>query len=300
MKILIIGSEGFIGKNILNHLTNHRHSLIACDLISNPDTEYQYFQVDNNLRELKNILEKEAPDVLINAAGKASVYESFKEPFEDYTSNTSVNYIILDAIRKYSPYTKFVFLSSAAVYGNPLRLPVAESDPLSPISPYGFHKLQAELIAREFFECFNINSIVLRIFSCYGAGQKKLLLWDLCNKAKLQKEIVLKGCGNESRDFVHVADVASCIHHLIKKDVTGFEVFNLASGKEHFIKDTAELLVSKLNDNNTIHFEGKKNTGNPENWVADISKLSETGFVPNVNFEKSIEEYVYWFKNLTV
>jgi UDP-glucose 4-epimerase len=298
MKILIIGSEGFIGKNILNHLINKQHSLIACDLISNSGAVYQYFQVDINLVELKNILEKETPDVVINAAGKASVYESFREPFEDYTSNTSVNYIILDAIRKYSPHTKFVFLSSAAVYGNPLRLPVVESDPLSPISPYGFHKLQAELIAREFFECFNISSIALRIFSCYGAGQKKLLLWDLCNKARLQQDIVLKGCGNESRDFVHVSDVASCVHHLIKKNITGFEVFNLAWGKEYSIRDTASLLVKKLNNSNTIHFEGKKNTGNPENWVADISKLSETGFAPSVNFEKGIEEYVYWFKNL--
>jgi UDP-glucose 4-epimerase len=299
-KIIVLGSSGFVGSAICKLLIAENISVIGIDVVPfSENSLYKFYQSGINQELFSTILPQEEVAVIINAAGKASVKESFEVPYADFNHNTIVTHVILDSIRKYSPKTKFIFLSSAAVYGNPVQLPVKESDPLNPISPYGFHKLQAELIAREFFECFDIKSIVLRIFSCYGAGQKKLLLWDLCNKARLQQDIVLKGCGNESRDFVHVSDVASCVHHLIKRDIKGFEIFNLASGKEHFIKDTAAMLVSKLNNNNTIHFEGKKNTGNPENWVADISKLSETGFVPNVNFEKGIEEYVYWVKNLT-
>lgn len=301
-KIIVLGSSGFIGKQIVKKLLDSSCSVIGVDIVADTISNHQnflFFQSPINTSILSKVLSEHSISIVVHAAGKASVPASFADPGADFIENTVSVFTILTAIHKFSVTSKLILLSSAAVYGNPVKLPITEDDPLNPISPYGFHKLQSEIIAREFYTCFNISTTIIRIFSCYGAGQQKLFLWDLCNKARLKKDIILKGCGNESRDFVHVNDVASCVNHLIKRDISGFEIFNLASGKEYSIKDTAELLVNNLSNNNTIHFEGKKNTGNPDNWVADIGKLNETGFVPSVAFEKGIEAYVEWFKSVS-
>lgn len=298
-KIIVLGSSGFIGKAICKLLNEENISIIGMDVVPAPENKLsRFYQVGINEALFAAVLQEQSIDVIINAAGKASVKDSFDQPFADFTHNTVLNHVVLDAIHRYSPQTKMVLLSSAAVYGNPVRLPVQETDSLNPISPYGFHKMQSELIAREFYTCFNISTIVLRVFSCYGAGQRKLFLWDLCNKAMAAQKIVLKGCGNESRDFVHVDDVASCIYHLIKKDIKGFEIFNLASGRECSIRETAILLADKMGRGNEIDFEGAKNTGNPDNWVADTSKLTQTGFAVQTPFEKGIAAYADWFKSI--
>lgn len=298
--IIVLGSSGFIGRRICKSFAAANKMVIGIDMVPcNENNLFKFYQSDLNEQLFLTVLKEHEVSVIINAAGNASVKDSFESPFADFSNNTILTYVVLDSIRKYSPKTKFVFLSSAAVYGNPVQLPVKESDPLNPISPYGFHKLQSELIAREFHVCFNISTIVLRIFSCYGAGQRKLFLWDLCNNSIKEKKILLKGCGNESRDFIHVDDVAACIKNLVDKSMTGFEVFNLASGNEYSIRDTAHLLAEKMGASNEIEFEGKKNAGNPDNWVADIKKLSDTGIKIQTRFEKGIEEYVRWFKSVS-
>lgn len=299
MNVIVLGSSGFVGKTVCRQLMAQNISVIGMDTIASDENKlYQFYQSGISSQLFSEVLKEQQIAYVINAAGKASVRDSFDEPFADFNHNTVLTHVVLDAIHRHSPQTRLILLSSAAVYGNPERLPVLESDPLQPISPYGFHKQQSELIAREFYTCFGIHSVVLRVFSCYGAGQRKLFLWDLCNKAMAAKKIVLKGCGNESRDFVHVEDVASCICHLIEKDIKGFEIFNLASGKEYSIRDTAVLLAEKMGRGNEIVFEGTKNTGNPDNWVADTSKLQQTGFAAQIAFDKGIEAYADWFKTL--
>lgn len=299
MNVIVLGSSGFVGKTVCRHLMAQNISVIGMDTVASADNKlYRFYESGISSQLFSEILKEQEIAYVINAAGKASVRDSFDEPYADFTHNTVLTHVVLDAIHRYSPATRFVLLSSAAVYGNPERLPVLETDSLNPISPYGFHKQQSELIAREFYTCFGISSVVLRVFSCYGAGQRKLFLWDLCNKAMAGKKIILKGCGNESRDFVHVDDVACCITHLIEKNLQGFEIFNLASGKEYSIRDTALLLAAKLGRGNEIVFEGTKNTGNPDNWVADTSKLQQTGFSIQTPFEKGIGAYAEWFKTV--
>ncbi len=299
MNVIVLGSSGFVGKTLCRHLIAENINVIGIDTVASSENNlFRFYESGISSQLFSEVLQQLQVAYVINAAGKASVRDSFEDPFADFNHNTVLTHVVLEAIHRHSPATRMVLLSSAAVYGNPERLPVLETDPLQPISPYGFHKQQSELIAREFYTCFGISSVVLRVFSCYGAGQRKLFLWDFCNKAMADKKIVLKGCGNESRDFVHVDDVASCICHLIKKEIKGFEIFNLASGKEYSIRDTAVLLAEKMGRGNKIVFEGTKNTGNPDNWAADTSKLQQTGFAVQTPFEKGIEAYAAWFKTI--
>jgi UDP-glucose 4-epimerase len=297
--VLVLGASGFIGSHIVEKLSATCR-VTGVDVLASAQQPGNYTFIQGNLEAalLQQILADTPVDIVIYAAGRASVQHSFTDPFADFSENSVVAFTVLDVIRRCSPTTKLIFLSSAAVYGNPQKLPVAETDTLNPISPYGFHKLQTESIAREFYTCFGIASAGLRIFSCYGEGQRKLLLWDLCNKAASGKTVLLKGVGAESRDFIHVKDVAACVQHFVETGFEGHEMYNLASGNESSIRDIASRVLACFRDGHQLQFEGKKNEGNPDNWVADISKLKKRGFSCNISLDKGISDYVAWFKDV--
>jgi UDP-glucose 4-epimerase len=299
--IIILGSSGFIGSAAARHFLSQDYHTIGIDIAVNErlqSNNFTFIKSAINENILQQTLAEHQPLAIINAAGRASVGASFESPQADYQENTHTVFTILDCIRKFSPKTSFVLLSSAAVYGNPAQLPVRETDALSPISPYGFHKMQAEMIAKEFHQCFGVSSVVLRIFSCFGEGQRKLLLWDLCEKASKQNKVVLKGRGKETRDFIHANDVALFIAHLLKnKPGNGFEIYNVASGKEWSIKEVATHLVHCLDYKNELEFEGTVNPGNPDNWQADITKMRNSGFSPTINLEAGIRQYAQWYKS---
>ncbi|HEX2684889.1 MAG TPA: NAD-dependent epimerase/dehydratase family protein [Ferruginibacter sp.] len=298
--IVILGSSGFIGSTAVRYFLDQGYCVTGIDLVADrtlgEHARFNFLPSSITHEVLHQVLTHNKPAAIINAAGRASVGASFENPAADFIENTATVLTILDCIRLYSPQTNFVLLSSAAVYGNPAQLPVRETDALAPISPYGFHKMQAEIIAKEYHQCFGISSIVLRIFSCFGEGQRKLLLWDLCEKASMQSTLLLKGRGKETRDFIHAKDVVLFIAHLLNNKLANhFEVYNVASGLEWSIKQVAAHLVHCLEYNNEINFEGIVNTGNPDNWLADISKMRSTGFNPTIEIETGIKRYADWY-----
>lgn len=299
---LVLGATGFIGYHIVSELLTDGHEVIGLDIKTtdqfNQNSSYSHYAGAIHPELLQLILTQNHIDVIIFAAGRASVQASFQSPDTDFHENVSTVYAVFNAVRIYSPNTYVIILSSAAVYGNPTKLPILESDPQLPISPYGFHKLQTEIIAKQFTQCFQIRSTLLRIFSCYGEGQRKLLLWDLCNKAMETNQLILKGMGTESRDYIHVSDVSGFIQLLVKKPDEAEQIYNLANGQETSIQFIAEKLVKHLDIKTTIKFEGKLNIGNPENWCADITKMHSLGYNPQINIEEGLLRYAKWFKSL--
>src|SRR5262249_52544890 len=128
----------------------------------------------------------------------------------------------LDSVRRSGLKPIVFFPSSAAVYGNPEKLPVTEDANLAPISPYGFHKAACELLATEYSECFGLDIIIARFFSTFGEGQRRLLIWELYRQLAAPGDaVVLNGTGKESRDYLEVTDamtaVLEVIQHRIKE-----------------------------------------------------------------------------------
>jgi UDP-glucose 4-epimerase len=112
---------------------------------------------------LGELLAAERPQVCIHCAGRASVPQSMKDPAPDFRDNTALTFELLNLLRQYVPGCRFLLLSSAAVYGNPRSLPVGEGDEVRPVSPYGFHKRQCELLCQEFSSIYGVPTASVRI-----------------------------------------------------------------------------------------------------------------------------------------
>lgn len=297
MKILILGSQGFIGSHLVNYFSKKKCTIIGCDLIEYAANQYEYHKLSVLSSDFENLFEQKSFDVCINASGSGNVGYSFQHPFNDFEANTIVVAKLLDVIRKHQADCKYVHISSAAVYGNPFILPINENAPLHPLSPYGWNKLLSEQIGKEYSELFELKFVILRPFSVYGLGLRKQLLWDICQKFNNQDEINLFGTGNESRDFIHIRDLLKIIDLIIDKSLFEGEIYNVANGVEIYIHEITALCQQEFKSNKKISFTGEKKVGDPLKWLADISKITELGYSPSVKIEEGISEYINWYKH---
>jgi UDP-glucose 4-epimerase len=297
MKILIIGSKGFIGFHAMEYFKKQNFTVLGCDVVTDY-TSKDYYQIDATNSDYHTLFEKHEFDACINCSGAASVPLSLEFPLKDFNLNTVNVFKILEAIRTYQPKCKFVNLSSAAVYGNPTQLPISENVVLQPLSPYGIHKLQAEQIGKEFHDFYAIQTCSLRIFSAYGNGLKKQLFWDLYQKFLNADAIELYGTGKESRDFIHVDDIVRAIHLVLEKSTFSGEAINIANGEEFTIEYVAELFRRNFKAQKSISFNNHVKQGDPLNWRADISKLESIGYQQTVSLEEGIQRYIHWINSL--
>ncbi len=295
MKILIVGSKGFIGSHCILFF-NKKYETWGCDVLTDY-TEKNYFLIET-LNPTYNTILQQQFDFCINCAGAASVSDSLKFPSRDYELNTHLVFRLLDSIRVSSPTCKFINISSAAVYGDPKSWPITEDSPLEPVSPYGVHKMLAEKICKEFTTYFSIGSCSIRIFSAYGPGLKKQIFWDLLQRAKNNNVVKLFGTGEETRDYIFISDIVIGIETVIDKASFNGECYNLGSGKPYKIKDVAHIFFQCLGWKGELLFSGEKREGDPNYWEADIKKISELGFRKIIDLEVGIKKYIEWAQDL--
>jgi len=296
MKILIIGSKGFVGNNLFIFLKNKNYKVYGADVMVDYKVNDTYFLVDATNADFHSIFEKNNFDACINCSGAASVPDSLNNPLRDYTLNTLNVFKILDGIKKYQPECKFINLSSAAVYGNPQQLPIKEDAQPNLVSPYGAHKYQSEQICQEFHDFFNLKTCSARIFSAYGEGLYKQLFWDLYKKTISDEKIVLFGSGHESRDFIYIGDLVRAIELILLKSDFKAEIVNIANGKEIYIKDAVSIFYGLFENKVNYKFSGTQRKGDPNNWVADISKLIGMGYEQKYSLTEGLSKYYKWIK----
>lgn len=296
--VILTGAAGFIGRHMARALEASGWRVVGVDMAPSENaptgTLARYVQCHLPDPGFEALLEAERPDAMVHCAGRASVGMSFEDPAADFRAGTVLTFELLDALRKHAPNCRFLFLSSAAVYGDPETLPVGETARVKPISPYGFHKRHGELLCEEFSSLYGIPTSCLRIFSAYGPGLRRQVIWDLCHQAVTRGTLVLKGTGGESRDFIHVRDVVSAARLVLQKAEMRGEVYNVASGEEVTIRELASGLARALELDVEPEFDGVVPVGNPLNWRADISKLRALGFSPSWNLERGLHASATW------
>lgn len=298
-QVLVLGAAGFLGTAISRHCLAQGLSTIGVDVAAPvADVAFAKFSQTSNLEEdLGPLLARFQPGYLVNVAGNADVSKSVRDPRDDFRRAADLFSIALEQVRLHSPGTRVLLASSAAIYGQPARLPVMEAEAPAPISPYGYHKWMCELLTKEYNAVYGIKTASMRVFSAYGAGLRKQILWDLCSKCAGGGAVELGGDGTESRDFIHATDIAHATLSILRGGEFAGEAYNVASGKEVSISELAQLVLEEFGvHRGRLKFTGFGRVGDPKNWRADIGLLSSLGFRQSVDLRHGVAEYVQWFK----
>lgn len=236
------------------------------------------------------------PYAILHCAGGAAVAPSISNPVQDFYRTVLTTSSILEYARRYSPTTRVVYPSSAAVYGVAATFPVAEQCPRAPISPYGVHKAMAEQLIELYARQFQVTASIVRLFSLYGAGLRKQLLWDACRKLTAGDSI-FTGTGREIRDWLHVKDAVRLMLRAVDHADHTCPTVNGGSGIGVRVKDILSHLSDTLNPNLARpQFSGVARAGDPTAFVADINAAAQWGWQPSIAWRDGLAEYTAWWK----
>ena len=272
MAILVTGGAGYIGSHTVIELLKEGKEIIIIDNFSNSKPEvldkikiitgkdFKFYEIDYLDREkLEKVFEENKIDAVLNFAGFKAVGESVQKPIEYYTNNISGALVLLDTMRKYG-VKKFVFSSSATVYGDPEKIPITEDCKIGgTTNPYGTSKLFIEQILQDIYKSDNTWDIaILRYFNPVGAHESGLIGEEpqgIPNNLMPYVVRVAKGIlpelsvfgndydtpdGTGVRDYIHVVDLA--IGHVralekLDKEGSGIFIYNLGTGKGYSVLD---------------------------------------------------------------
>jgi UDP-glucose 4-epimerase len=279
VKILITGISGFIGGSFGRYAANSGHAVVGTGRSQQAEEWTGLYCSVTNAQDLINVIRDSRPDVVLNAAGTASVGASIADPLNDFRGCVQTCADVLEAVRRSGTDPLVVLTSSAAVYGNPAVLPVNEDAALQPISPYGFHKLVMELLAREYAECFGVRVLICRFFSVFGFAQRRLLVWEIYKQlASAEKTVWLAGTGEETRDFLYIEDLASALLGILERFQNSNPEclrLNVATGVETSVRVLAQMIRDLVAPDKEIMCRGNLRKNDPLRWCADVSRLRQ-------------------------
>lgn len=276
--ILVTGGLGQIGSyisNILSYendvtiLDNFSNNIKDIKISSNIKIKKGDIRDNNDLREY---------DIIIHLAAQIYVDKSINDPMYDADNNINGTLNILESSRR-SDIEKFIYISSAAVYGRPEYLPIDEKHPTNPISPYGLSKLTGERYSKLYHDLYGLPVTCLRFFNVYSPFQDPNnpysgVITKFINRIKNSESPIIFGDGNQTRDFVYIDDVANVISKTIYNKRCIGKIFNIGNGMPTKIKDLAEIIISMSNKNLNIKFMPPK-IGDIMESYADLTNAKE-------------------------
>jgi len=296
LKILVTGGAGFIGSHISTYLFKKGFDIEIIDNLERTSPENLKRIEENNLRihvldlrksNLRTLLEKY--DVIIHAAAYVSVEESVYNPWI-YIEN---NFYVTERLTRYlSNRQKIIYLSSAAVYGEPVNIPVKETDPVKPKSPYGLSKLLGEKSVIRNSVCNRYRYFIFRVFNVYGSGQNRAyagVITVFLDRLRNNSPPIIYGDGSNTRDFIHVRDVTKAVYLALDKNFSG--IYNLGSGRGITIKDLAEIMIKLSGRRDLTPIYGEARPGDIKLSIADITRIKEDlGFTPDIDLVEGLSE----------
>lgn len=221
LKVLVTGGAGFIGTHLVNRLTSEGHHVIVIDKKMkkkemNPLITYYNIHIQDE--SISSIFAKERPSVIFHFAAQTSVSNSMNNPYEDAENNILGTLQLLKNATTYN-VQKFIFASSAAIYGSPQHLPIREHHPIQPTSFYGLSKAVGEQYIAIFSSLYHIDYTILRFSNVYGPGQcfhgETNIITKLMESFHTTSPLVIFGDGTQTRDFIYVHDVINaCLQAL--------------------------------------------------------------------------------------
>ena len=323
MKILVTGGAGYIGSFTVKALKEKGFEVLVFDSLETghkeaiPNTKLYIGNLQTDFSLLGQIFKKEKPEAVIHFAAYIEVGESVENPQKYFMNNVGGTLNLLKAMIN-NNVLKLVFSSTAAVYGEPKKIPIDEDDHKDPTNPYGESKLMIEKILRWYSSAYNLSSVALRYFNAAGAaldgsiGQdypKPTHLITRACEAALGKRKDFQIYGNDYdtpdgtciRDYIHVIDLAEA--HLaalefLNKGNRGYHYYNVGTGRGYSVLEVVKIVkkISGVDFNSPI---ASRREGDPAGLVAKVEKIKkELGWQPKYSdLETIIRSAWEWHKN---
>lgn len=294
IRVLITGGAGFIGHNVAIHLSSRGYDVIVLDNLERA-SKWALEKLEEHgiriiRRDVRDPTDLRGFDVVIHCAAYVDVEESFSKPAEYFDNNVVGTASIAKASSDSGSF--FIYISSASVYGDPRVIPIPEDHVIRPISPYGASKAMGEEVLELYSRIYGLRYITLRLFNVYGPGQNPSyagVITRFIESVSMGRPPTIYGDGSQTRDFIHVLDVARAIELAIEKRPFG-EAINIGSGRSISILELAKIVMRLAKIEGEPFFE-RKRPGDIMHSCADIRKAREIlGFEPRISLEDGINE----------
>lgn len=288
MKIIISGSEGFLGRKLRAELITKLSDIeiVGLDIVNGHD-----------LCKIDTLDKVPSFDLFIHLAAKSYVPESFINPKSFYDVNINSTLNVLELCRKNN--AKMIFISSY-VYGKPVYLPIDENHPLKAFNPYAQSKIIGEKLCEGYYRDFGVGCTILRPFNIYGEGQNgSFLLPSIVNQIKTGDKIINLLDPNPRRDFIHIDDVVRALvmsAQSLYKSGSKLNHYNIASGKSYSVREITELITSLDTGFKDVQFQFspqniRKNEVNET--VGSYEKIkNEVGWEPTISLKEGLKEWL--------
>lgn len=303
MKVLVTGGYGFIGSHVVETFYKEGYEVFIIDNLSSgsPDNvscRHKSYTFDVEDRRCDEIFKNNAFDVVVHLAGRAGTSYSVENPFACIKANILGLLNMLELSDKYK-VKRFIYASSAAVYGNNKKDMVDENTECNPLTPYGISSLAGEHFCLRWNNIYNLETVCLRLSNVYGPRQglygEGCVLSKYIENIIIGREITVYGHGDQTRDFIHVYDAAEVIFRAAESYITG--IYNVSANMDHSIND----IIYKLNRIKKVKGIIYKNA---KKWDIMSSRLDNTrikkelDWIPRFQFDEGISlTYEWYLKN---
>ena len=292
MKVLILGSEGFVGHNLVQGLKTSHQVLTADQLEVGHEKNYSKINIIDQENVEKIVRDV---DVVINLVAHTLV-----SSLSDFIQNAQVNIIgllnVLEACRK-NNVKKIIFTSASSIVGEPHSLKVSEKPPVTPKTAYGMTKMGSEELVRRYNEMYGKDYVIFRFLNIYGPHQKNGLIPSLYSRIINEQPVTIYGKGDIIRDYVYIEDVIPFFQKAISTNVANNLILNMGTGNGSTIMEVLDNLSKTLNIKPKIDFKPNR-PGEIGNFVADVTLLNSVfNITPQTSLEDGLKRTIAWLKN---
>ncbi|MEY8442729.1 NAD-dependent epimerase/dehydratase family protein [Lactococcus ileimucosae] len=302
--ILITGGAGFIGSSLANRLLPNNKVTIIDDLsmgdFSNLSSSSNLIKIKGSVTDkalLEKVFEENDFDYIFHLAAVASVADSVARPYETHQVNFDSTMAILEILRtKKKSIKRFIFSSSAAVYGDEPTLPKQEESIIRPLTPYAVDKFASERMVMVYNDLYKIPASATRFFNVYGPNQNPNSPYSgfisiLVDCLKNQKPLTIFGDGEQARDFVYIDDVLQALLLIATSDQSLGQVYNVGTGAKTTLNDLIRFSQSDLGKEVDVKYTEPRE-GDIKLSISNIQKLKKIGYNPKYNLESGMKKYL--------
>jgi len=291
---LVTGGAGFIGSNLVDELIRQGHRVRIVDNLStgkreqvNPQAEFLHLDF-TDLESIRPAFK--GIDGVFHVGALPSIPFSIEHPIESSQANIFGTLNVLVAARD-AKVKRIVFSASSAAYGDSSALPLRTDMPVHPLNPYALQKYDGEIWCEQFNRFFGIETVSLRYFNVYGPrmtdeGAYVTVISIFKRQRKANEPLTIQGDGEQTRDYIHVADVVRAnILAMESQNVGKGEVLNVGVGEQHSVNEIAKIIGGPT----TPLFPAR--VGEARNTLADITKTTELiGWKPSITFSEGLKK----------